>query len=294
MSKIDSKVIVITGCSSGIGLETAVACAKAGHRVFATMKNLEKRENLDKRIEEENLKNIEIMKLDVSDESSRKTTIANIGRLVDNIDVLFNNAGYLVMGSLEDCTYDEIHEQIETDLVGPIHLTKITLPHMQNNNAEPSLILNMSSVAGKIGFGLTTSYCVSKFGIEGFTESLRRELLTKNVNVALIEAGIVHTEFFDKIIRTEASKKSSYAADTQEMENFIEDIKKQTTTWTTPNQVAKKVLEIIGEHGKNVRYIIGNDAEFLIGSAYNNKDQHEKMDKTIFEQFEQYRCTNDE
>jgi NADP-dependent 3-hydroxy acid dehydrogenase YdfG len=292
MSQTDSKVIVITGCSSGIGLETAVACAKAGHKVFATMKNLEKRWKLDKRIEEEKLENIEIMKLDVSDESSRKTTIANIGRVVGNIDVLFNNAGYLVMGSLEDCTYDEIHEQIETDLVGPIHLTKIALPHMQNNNAEPSLVLNMSSVAGKIGFGLTTAYCVSKFGIEGFTESLRRELLFKNVNVALIEAGVVHTEFFEKIKRTEASKKSNYAKETTEMSDFIECIKTQTK-WTSPNQVAKKVVEIIAEHGKNVRYVIGNDAEFLVGSAYNNKDNHEKMDKTIFEQFEHYKCTND-
>lgn len=293
MSETNSKVIVITGCSSGIGLETAVECSKAGHKVFATMKNLEKRGNLDKRIEEEKIENIEIIKLDVSDQSSRKTAIADIGRQVDNIDVLFNNAGYMVMGSLEDCTYDEIHEQIETDLVGPIHLTKITLPHMQNNNAEPSLILNMSSVAGKIGFGLTTAYCVSKFGIEGFTESLRRELLFKNVNVALIEAGVVHTEFFEKIKRTDTSYRSNYAADTQMMDDFIECIKTQTK-WTTPNQVAKKVVEIIGENGKNVRYVIGNDAEFLIGSAYNNKDHHEKMDKTIFEQFEYYKCTNDQ
>ena len=163
---------------------------------------------------------------------------------------------------------------------------------MQNNNAEPSLILNMSSVAGKIGFGLTTAYCVSKFGIEGFTESLRRELLTKNVNVALIEAGIVHTEFFEKIKRTDASKKSNYATETQLMDDFIDCIKTQTK-WTTPNQVAKKVVEIIDEQGKNVRYVIGNDAEFLIGSAYNNKDHHSKMDKTIFEQFEHYKCTDD-
>jgi len=163
---------------------------------------------------------------------------------------------------------------------------------MQNNNAEPSLVLNMSSVAGKIGFGLTTAYCVSKFGIEGFTESLRRELLFKNVNVALIEAGVVHTEFFEKIKRTEASKKSNYAKETTEMSDFIECIKTQTK-WTSPNQVAKKVVEIIAEHGKNVRYVIGNDAEFLVGSAYNNKDNHEKMDKTIFEQFEHYKCTND-
>jgi len=285
---VTQKTVLITGCSSGIGLETAVACAKAGHRVFATMRNLNKKEKLEKRIEDEKLENIEIIRLDVSDNSSIRDTIASIVRKVNNIDVLFNNAGYMRVGSLEDLTIREIQEQINTDLMGPIHLTKLALPHMQDGDGT-GLVLNMSSVAGKIGFGLSLPYCISKFGIEGFTESLRRELLGAevNVNVALIEAGIVHTEFFENIRTTEASKSSNYATQTEIMMGIIEKIKKETT-WTHPVEIAEKVIEIINEDGKLVRYVIGRDAESLINSVYSYQDNHERMDKAIGDIFDDY------
>ena len=282
------KTVLITGCSSGIGLETAIECAKAGHRVFATMRNLDKKEKLEQRIVEEHLENVEIIRLDVSDSTSIRNTIASIVRKVDNIDVLFNNAGYMVVGSLEDLTLEEIRQQINTDLMGPIHLTKLALPHMQNGD-EPGLVLNMSSVAGKIGFGFSSPYCISKFGIEGFTESLRREMIAGgvNVNVALIEAGIVHTEFFDNIRRTEASMTSNYATKTEEMMYVIDKIKNQTE-WTHPEDIAKKVVEIINEDGKLVRYVMGTDAASLINSVYAYQDNHERMDNAIEEIMGQY------
>ena len=277
------KTVLITGCSSGIGLETVIECAKAGHRVFATMRNLDKKEKLEQRIVEEHLENIEIIRLDVSDSTAIRNTIASIVRKVNNIDVLFNNAGYMVVGSLEDLTLEEIRQQINTDLMGPIHLTKLALPHMQNGD-EPGLVLNMSSVAGKIGFGLSSPYCISKFGIEGFTESLRREMIAGevNVNVALIEAGIVHTKFFDNIRRTEASMTSNYATQTEIMMNVIDKIKNQTE-WTHPEDIAKKVVEIIKEDGKLVRYVMGTDAASLINSVYAYQDNYERMDNAIAE-----------
>ena len=117
MSELDPKVVIITGCSSGIGLETAIACGNAGHRVFATMRNLNKKEKLEKRIELEKLENIEIIKLDVSNADGIELFIADIMKKVNKIDVLFNNAGYMVMGSLEDSTINEIRDQINTDLM---------------------------------------------------------------------------------------------------------------------------------------------------------------------------------
>ena len=133
------------------------------------MRNLNKKKKLEKRVEEAKLENIEIMELDVSNSDSIENSIASIIRKVEKIDVLFNNAGFMIMGSLEDSTINEIREQINTDLMGPVHLTKQTLPHMQSGD-EPGLVINMSSVAGRIGFGLATAYSISKFGIEGFTE----------------------------------------------------------------------------------------------------------------------------
>ena len=296
MSQTDSKVIVITGCSSGIGLETAVECSKAGHKVFATMRNLNKKEKLEKRKELEKLENIEIMKLDVSSADQVELFIAEILKKVERIDVLFNNAGYMVMGSLEDSTINEIRDQINTDLMGPIHLTKQALPHMKHGK-NPGLVINMSSVAGRIGFGFTTSYCTSKFGIEGFSESLRRELNTektggtdRNVRVALIEAGVVHTDFFNypNLTRTNQSHYSDYAKDTQGMEDMINLIKTKDT-YTQPQEVAKKIVEeIIPNYGKEFRYLIGTDAKNLINAICKNKDDINGMDDKIIDIMTRY------
>ena len=286
MIDMSSKVVLITGCSSGIGLETAIECAKEGHTVFATMWNLNKKSELEKRIKKEKLERIKILELDVSDSNSIRVAIASIVRQTQKIDVLFNNAGYRLVGSLEDITINEIREQINTNLMGPMHLTKTVLPHMKHGE-EPGLIINMSAVPGKIGFPLSTSYCVSKFGIEGFTDSLRREMMKKNVNVCLIEAGIVHTKFFDNIKITEQSSESEYAKDILKMVTRLKKII-NSQKWTMPEEVAKKVIEIINENGKKVRYVIGPDAEFLINATYYFRDDYEKMDAAIKEIMRDY------
>ena len=280
------KVVLITGCSSGIGLETTIACAKEGHTVFATMWNLNKKSELEKRIKKEKLERIKILELDVSDSNSIRVAIASIVRQTQKIDVLFNNAGYRLVGSLEDITINEIREQINTNLMGPMHLTQTVLPHMKHGE-EPGLIINMSAVAGKIGFSLSTSYCASKFGIEGFTDSLRREMMKKNVNVCLIEAGIVHTKFFDNIKITEQSSESEYAKDILKMVTRLKKII-NSQKWTMPEDVAKKVIEIINENGKKVRYVIGPDAEFLINATYHFRDDYVKMDESIKEIMRDY------
>lgn len=273
------KVILITGCSSGIGLETAIECAKAGHKVFATMRDLNKSEELEKRKDLEQLKNIEIIKLDVSSNNSIEIALSTIIKKTNKIDVLFNNAGFMIMGSLEDLSVNEIQKQIDTDLLGPIYLTKNVIPHMRNNNQ--GLIINMSSIAGKIGFPLSSAYSISKFGIEGLTESLRRELVTKNINVCLIEAGIVNTKFFENMNTAKFSSTSVYAKDTQMMKIVIDKIKKEK--WTEPIDIAKKVIEIIKENGKKCRYVVGDDALYLIDFVHDSKDDCEKIDPAIAE-----------
>lgn len=281
-----SKVVLITGCSSGIGLETAIECAKEGHTVFASMRNLSKSSDLEKRMKKENLENITIIQLDVSDSGAIADTVASIVRKTEKIDVLFNNAGFMIMGSLEDLTLNEIRVQINTDLMGPIHLTKLVLPHMKHGD-EPGIIINMSSVAGKVGFGLSTPYCTSKFGIEGFTDSLRRELALRNVKVCLIEAGLVHTKFFDNMSRAEKSFNSDYAAETEMMEGMINHIK-TLENWSLPNNVAKKVIEIINTGAEKCKYVVGDDAQYLIDKVNSSNDDCETIDKAIMEIMGQY------
>ncbi len=251
------------------------------------MRNLNKKSELEKRSKKEKLvERIKILELDISDSSSIANTIASIVRQTKKIDVLFNNAGYRLVGSLEDITINEIDEQINTNLMGPMHLTKTVLPHMKHGE-EPGLIINMSAVPGKIGFSLSTSYCASKFGIEGFTDSLRREMMKKNINVCLIEAGIVHTKFFDNWEITEQSHESEYAKETEKMRTRLKKII-NSKRWTMPEDVAKKVIEIINENGTKVRYVIGSDAVFLINATYYFRDDYVKMDAAIKEIMRDY------
>jgi NADP-dependent 3-hydroxy acid dehydrogenase YdfG len=279
------KVVLITGCSSGIGLETAIACAKEGNTVFATVRNMNTSTELKKRIENEQLKNIEMLELDVAKTESIEVTISTIVQKAEKIDVLFNNAGFMIMGSLEDLTRDEIESQINTDLLGAIYLTKNVIPHMKKSN--PGLIINMSSIAGRVGWGLSTAYCVSKFGIEGFTDSLRRELMTRNINVCLIEPGIVHSKFFENIKYAKAAEKSEYAKETAEFSGMI-DAMKNLEGWTKPSDVAKEVLKIIEENGKKVRYAIGSDAKAILEVVHMSRDSSQAMDEALAKIMKEY------
>ena len=281
---VDQKVILVTGCSSGIGLESAILCAKNGHTVYATVRNASRASQLQTRIKDENLDNIKVLEMDVSSTLSMDNALSETIAKSGKIDVLFNNAGFMIMGSLEDLTMSEIQSQIDTDLMGPIYLTKNVIPHM--HGTKNGLIINMSSVAGKIGFQLSSAYCVSKFGIEGFTESLRRELKPRNIDVCLIEAGIVNTKFFQNMRRSRLSYSSRYARETSEMKSVIDKINKKN--WSSPEEVANLVLSIIKGDNVECRYVLGSDATYLIDSLYHNRDNCEKMDNTIIEIMSQY------
>lgn len=281
----DCKVVLITGCSSGIGLESAILCARNGHMVYAAVRNTARIHRLRERKERENLSNLKILEMDVSSDVSVENALSRIIQEHGKIDVLFNNAGFMIMGSLEDLTMNEIRSQIDTDLIGPMWLAKNVIPHMRTDKS--GLIINMSSIAGKVGFQLSSAYCISKFGIEGLTESLRRELQPRGINVCLIEAGIVNTRFFENMRRAKMSHASVYAKETHEMESAVNMVKKEK--WTEPTEVAELVVRLVECEGEiKCRYIVGPDAEYIIDGYYHNKNDCEKMDGTIQEIMAKY------
>ena len=195
----------------------------------------------------------------------------------------------MVLGSLEDLSDKELTGQLNTDLQGVIILTKNIIPIMRKNNS--GLIINMSSVAGRIGFPLSSAYCISKFGIEGLSQVLRRELQTKNINVCLIEAGVVDTKFFVNTPDAMSSKDQNgkfvgpYSEDTEIMRTVLNRIMKKIEDKeldaSKPSDVGEKVLEIIRENGKEFRYIIGHDAEAMIAALESSNDDQSKMDVAI-------------
>lgn len=168
----EEKVAVVTGSSSGIGLETSLLLAKNGFRTFATVRNLDKA-NAIRNISDKGELPIQVIELDVSSDKSVNTAIDKINDESKRIDVLVNNAGYSLIGALEDLSMDEIKAQFETNLFGTIRVMKAVLPIMRKQKV--GTIVNVSSMAGRVGFPLFPVYSGTKFALEGVSESIRLE-----------------------------------------------------------------------------------------------------------------------
>ena len=177
-------VALITGSSSGIGFETALHLARNGYKTYASMRNLEKSKNITQVANRENLP-VEIVQLDVNDDISVKQAIDKLVQAEDQrIDVLVNNAGYGLLGALEDLTIEEIKAQFETNLFGVIRVTQQVLPVMRKQNS--GTIVNISSVGGRMGLPSLSAYHSTKFALEGLSESISYELEPFGIKVVLI------------------------------------------------------------------------------------------------------------
>ena len=253
------KVALVTGCSSGIGLETALALARDGFYTFATMRDLTKTEKIEEAIKKENL-NVEILELDVDNEESASTAIEAILGKKQRIDVLVNNAGYGMWGTVEYLSVDEFKEQFETNFFSIIRLIHKIAPIMRKQGSGD--IVNISSVAGRIGFPVSPAYISSKFALEGLSESLRFELMPFGVNVIIIEPGVIKTNFFNSMKMAEKSNKNSEYNEITE--KVISGVKMMAEMGTHPNEVANTVVKALKEEKPLPRYVVGNDAMMFL------------------------------
>jgi short-subunit dehydrogenase len=194
------QVALITGCSSGIGHETALTLARNGYHTFATMRNVKKENALQKTSVEEKLP-LKVLELDVNDETSIEKAITQVKNEAKRIDILINNAGYGLVGFFEDLSVDEIRKQFETNFFGVLNVTKEVIPIMRSQKS--GTIINISSGAGQIGFPGISAYVSTKFAVEGFSESLTYELSPFGIKVIIIEPGVIKTNFFGNCIISE-------------------------------------------------------------------------------------------
>ena len=253
------KVALVTGSSSGIGLETSLALARDGFYTFATMRDVSKDEKIKKMIGNENL-NIEILQLNVDSEESVNSAINMVMEKKGQIDVLINNAGYGMWGTVEDVSIDEFKEQFETNFFAIIRLIHKIAPIMRNQGSGN--IVNVSSVAGRIGFPVSPAYISSKFALEGLSESLRFELMPFGVNVIIIEPGVIKTNFFDSMkLAEKAQRDSTYKEIT---EKVISGVKMMAEMGTHPKEVADTVIKALKEEKPLPRYVVGNDAMMFL------------------------------
>lgn len=194
-----SKVILITGCSSGLGREASIQLSQRGYRVFASMRNLKDREAVQEEARQREAA-LDCIQLDVTDNVSVERAVQAVISKAGRIDVLINNAGYGLTGALETVTMEEIREQYDTNVFGVIRCVQAVLPHMRKQKS--GVIINISSVIALTGGPLSSVYASSKFAIEGLTESLVEELAPFGIRVCLIEPGLVLTRFSEENKKT--------------------------------------------------------------------------------------------
>ena len=253
------KVALVTGSSSGIGYETSLSLAREGYFTYATMRDLKKKEVIKKIAEEENLP-LKVIELDVDNHDSVQNAVKTIIEEKQRIDVLVNNAGWGIWGTAEDVSIEEFREQFETNFFSVVRMIQKVAPIMRKQGSGN--IVNISSIAGRIGFPVSTAYISSKFAIEGLSESLRYELGPFGINVIIIEPGVIKTNFFDSM-RTakKADQTNTYRDITIKV---ISGVKMMAEMGTPPKEVASVIIKSLKEEKPLPRYVVGNDAAMFL------------------------------
>jgi NAD(P)-dependent dehydrogenase (short-subunit alcohol dehydrogenase family) len=265
-----TKVAIVTGSSSGIGYETSLLLARNQFATYATMRNLNKSNEVRDIASKEKIP-LNVIQLDVNDNTSVHDAIDTIVKENGRIDVLVNNAGYDLFGSLEELSIEEIKQQFETNFFGVIRTTKAVIPTMRKQNS--GTIVNISSIGGRIGLvPFNTAYHASKFALEGLTESLRHELAEFNINIILIEPGAISSNFMDNIKTAKGfdSNKSPYAKMVQQLFQGFEPM---IANSSHPKEVAQVILNAINSSNPNVRYPVGKDAESVLKARMELSDK---------------------
>jgi len=251
------KVAIVTGSSSGIGFETALALAREGYYTYATMRDTKKGNQIKEVAKKENLK-LEVLEIDVDKDETVQAAINKIVKDKSRIDVLVNNAGYGLFGCLEDLSMDDLKAQFETNFFGIVRTSQAVIPVMRKQKS--GIIVNISSVAGRIGFPVSPAYISSKFALEGLSESMRYELSPFGINTIIIEPGVIKTNFMSSTKRS-MKPDSVYKDITNKV---IMGISMMAEMGTSPQEVAKTIIKAIKSENPLSRYIVGNDAVMFL------------------------------
>ncbi|XP_067829120.1 retinol dehydrogenase 8-like [Heptranchias perlo] len=257
MANNGQKIVLITGCSSGIGLKLAIQLANDAKKQFyviATMRNLSRKGKLEEAAGDTLNKTLHIKQLDVCSEESVTECLNSIqdGR----VDVLVNNAGVGKIGPIESLSIQEMKSIFETNFFGVVRMVKAVLPDMKRRKSGH--IVMMSSVMGLQGIVFNDVYAASKFAMEGFCESLAVQLLKFNIYVSMIEPGPVNTEFEMKLM--EEVSRSEFPGTDSETIQYFKDVYLPAsrdifeTMGQTPDTVAKATIKVIKMEQPVFRY----------------------------------------
>lgn len=252
--------ILITGCSSGIGLRTACRLAAQGHHVYATMRDLSKQDRLLTEAAKRQT-SVEILQLDVTDEDSVREAMAVVEERSGKLDVLINNAGYGLGGAFEDLQEDEIRAIMETNFFGVQRVTRWALPLIRKSSAGK--IINISSVAALFGVPVLGSYSASKYALEGFSESLRFELQRSGIYVVLVQPGSFQTRIWLSNRQLAQGWNRPESAYGDYARPLVQNSIKNYDIMSDPEIVARRIEQVIRTPKPALRYRVGWDCHLV-------------------------------
>ena len=241
------QVILVTGCSSGIGRATADSLAAAGHAVVATARRPEELEGIDAAM---------ALRLDVTDEASIAAAVESVLARYGRIDALVNNAGYAVRGAVEEVPVDQAQRMFDVNLFGVMRTIQAVAPHMRRQRS--GRIVNIGSISGKLATPANGTYSASKFALEGLSDSLRMELAPFGIRVVLVEPGSIGTAFHATVEANGreifANPDSPYRPLYQTYEQVNARMRRQEPQPETVSTVVRRALEA---RRPKARYVAG-------------------------------------
>ena len=248
----NQKVWFVTGAGRGMGVDITQAALAAGHAVVATGRNPETVSNAIGASDD-----LLVIKLDVNNPADAETAVRAAVERFGRIDVLVNNAGNFYAGFFEEITPEDFRAQVETNLFGPVNVTRAVLPIMRAQRS--GLVVQISSTAGINGGEFTSAYAASKFGVEGWIESLTPEVAPFGIRTMLVEPGFFRTELL-------TPESTSYAKPS--IDDYAEKTKQTVTAWNgmngqqggDPAKLAKALIQLAGQDEPPLRWAAGADA----------------------------------
>ena len=251
-----SKVILVTGASSGIGEATALRLKASGHTVYAAARRIERMQKLAE-------VGIRVLPLDVTDSVSVQTVVDTIIAECGRIDVVVNNAGYGSYGAVEEVSPEEGRAQFDVNVFGAVRLTQLVLPHMRAQRS--GTVINITSMGGKIYTPLGAWYHGTKFALEAISDCLRLEVEPFGIDVVVIEPGGIKTEWAD-IAATKLLDVSGHGAYAKQAEAMADSMVGESSRkrQSSPQVIADTIAQAVNARRPKTRYAVGFGAKPMI------------------------------
>ena len=254
--------VVVTGSSSGIGYQTSKTLLASGYRVFGSVRTNEDANRVKMDLGE----NFIPLVFDVTDEQAVKDSVKKVSTLLGDQKLagLINNAGIAVFGAVQNLTAEEFKHQFDVNLLGVFHCTQAYMDLLgadKDRHGAPGKIINISSISGELAMPFMSAYNMSKFGLEGFSEALRRELMIFGIDVVVVAPGPIKTPIWTKVDKVGMLKRydnSAYRKVSSKMVRFAEALEKKGVS---SEVVAQRILTILTNSKSKTRYRI--DAQWF-------------------------------